>query len=146
MGTVIHTGAVLAGLVPRRFGFKQFVPVRPGAALQGSDRIDGAGGFAFFALEENAIAAGLFGETVAHADAAEMLGIEPAICAAEERGDFCDFVLGGPYVAGRAAAAIAALRAGELETISVPLGFHGESQFQSTSNAPGRPIHSTLGK
>lgn len=143
---MVHAGATLAGLFPRLFGFKQFVPVRPGAALQGSDRIDGAGGFAFFALEENAIASGFFGETITHADAAEMFRIEPGIFATEERGDSCNFVLGGPYVAGRAAAAVAALRAGELETIGVPLGFHDESQFQSTLNAPGRLIHTTLGK
>jgi hypothetical protein len=62
-----------------RFAFEVGIPEWPSAALERADGIDRTHGFAVVALEENAIAAGFFGEAVSQADAPKLFSREPAV-------------------------------------------------------------------
>jgi len=89
--------------------------------LEGADGVDRATGFAVLAGQENAIAAGFFGEAVVQADAAEVFLIEPSVGSAQEFRDPADFLLVGPDVPRITAAAVSALRTGELKPVAIPL-------------------------
>jgi hypothetical protein len=94
------------------------IPERPCAALARPGSINAA--FARLAVEENAIAVGVFDETFADADLAYISRFKFGNIDAHLGRQPGDVLLIDPHVTWRAGAAIAAARALELQAVLVP--------------------------
>jgi hypothetical protein len=116
----IHARTFLMRFRPALCRREVLIPERPGSALERANRVNGTEGLPVFASEEDAVTVGSFGETVARTDTAKMLRRQPAVGPLEMLRDAFDFLLRRPDVARFAAAAIAALSAGEAQAVPVP--------------------------
>ncbi len=121
---MVDPGAGASGSFPSGVGLKVFMPERPGTTLLGAHGVDAAQCFASgVALEEDAVVAvrGLvLVERPLVVDlvcvlAVECIGRDVQVCR-----DLVGFLWGKPDVSGWPCAAVAALGAGEAQTLCVP--------------------------
>lgn len=110
---VIHSRARAGCRRPMVGRFEIDRPEWPGAALQRTALIYPANGFRTTAYEEHAIAVWPLGQTEAKSDSADILGRYSSIRTPQSLGYLLLFFGRNPDITGSAAAAIAALGAGE---------------------------------
>ena len=117
-------GADRAGVIPVGLGFQIGIPKRPRTALPGAGGIDGA--FAGRQVKEDTGPVGKLLEAFSRPHAADIFVLEGlGVAIFHQSRQSGDLLVVHPHIPRRARAAIAALRAGELETFVIPGKFFG---------------------
>ena len=122
----IRRGADAAGMFPVAGRLEVGFPEGPSATLAGSGVINRAA--ARLTIEKDAVAVGKLLQALSHTNSTAVRVFKLIDAQARQSRKRRDFFVRNPDIAGRAAAAIAALRAGESEASVVPRQIRHKNQ------------------